>query len=119
MTWLINIVRNKAIDVQRSRKTERTTTVTLDEEAFEVLADEGQQPQRLLASSLLRLRIDGCMATLNANQRQALALAYYRGLTHAEIAQELGAPLSTVKAWVRRGLERLHGCLLAVGVTLA
>ena len=40
MTWLINIVRNRAIDIQRSHQTERTTTVTLDEEAFEVLADE-------------------------------------------------------------------------------
>lgn len=120
MTWLINIVRNKAIDLQRSRKTERAaTTATLDEEALAVLADEAQQPQQLLESSLLRLQVDDCMATLNASQRQALALAYYRGLAHADIAEALDAPVSTVKSWVRRGLDRLRGCLLAAGVATA
>jgi RNA polymerase sigma-70 factor, ECF subfamily len=119
MTWLINIVRNKAIDFQRSRTTERATTGALDDEALAVQADEGQQPQRLFEASLLRLRIDDCMVSLNATQRQALALAYYRGLAHTEIAEALGAPLGTVKSWVRRGLERLHGCLVAAGVTTA
>ena len=56
------------------------------------------------------------MGQLSATQRQALALAYYQGLTHAEIAQALDAPLGTAKAWVRRGLEYLKNCLEAVGV---
>ena len=47
------------------------------------------------------------MAELGASQRQALALAYYRGMVHTEIAESLGAPLGTVKAWVRRGLDKL------------
>jgi len=116
MTWLINIVRNKAIDALRSDRTERASTSALDEEAMAVAADETQQPQALLERSLEALRITGCMGELGAPQRQALALAYYRGMVHTEIAEALGAPLGTVKAWVRRGLDRLKACLEAAGI---
>jgi RNA polymerase sigma-70 factor, ECF subfamily len=73
----------------------------------------------LLENSLARLRIDSCMGELGAAQRQALALAYYRGMVHTEIAESLGAPLGTVKAWVRRGLDKLKGCLESAGVRAA
>ena len=116
MTWLINIVRNKAIDALRSGSTERGSTFALDDEALQVAADEEQQPQRLFDANLARLKIDGCMADLSAQQRQALALAYYHGLVHTEIAQALHAPLGTAKAWVRRGLDRLKSCLESAGV---
>jgi RNA polymerase sigma-70 factor (ECF subfamily) len=116
MTWLINIVRNKAIDSVRSGRTERGATENLDDEGMDVADDEALQPQRLLADSLLRVRIDRCMEELNAAQRQALALAYYRGMVHTEIAEALHAPLGTAKAWVRRGLEKLKDCLQAAGV---
>jgi len=116
MTWLINVVRNKAIDSLRSGKSERAATRELDDEAMAAAADETQQPLALLERSLERLRITGCMGELGASQRQALALAYYRGMVHTEIAQALGAPLGTAKAWVRRGLDKLRACLEAAGV---
>ena len=116
MTWLINIVRNKAIDALRSGRSERASTQAFDEEALAVEADAMQQPQVLFERSLEKLRITGCMGGLGAPQRQALALAYYRGMVHTEIAEALGAPLGTVKAWVRRGLDRLKDCLEAAGV---
>ena len=116
MTWLINIVRNRAIDVARSGKTERATTGVFDEEALQVPDDDALEPQQLLSQSLTKAHVDGCMASLNASQRQALALAYYRGMVHTDIAQALNAPLGTVKAWVRRGLDRLKDCLLAAGI---
>ena len=119
MTWLINIVRNKAIDTLRSGKTERGSTFALDDEAMQVAADESQQPQHLLDQSLVKLKIDGCMAGLGAQQRQALALAYYSGMVHTEIAEALHAPLGTAKAWVRRGLDKLKSCLEAAGVQAA
>ena len=119
MTWLINIVRNRAIDALRSGKTERGSTVALDDDAMNIAADEAQQPQQLLDESLARLKIDGCMAGLGASQRQAIALAYYRGMVHTEIAAALGAPLGTVKAWVRRGLDKLKSCLEAAGMSAA
>ena len=119
MTWLINIVRNRAIDALRSGKTERGSTIALDEEALQVAGDERQQPPHLLDDSLTRLKIDGCMSGLGAQQRQALALAYYSGMVHTEIADALNAPLGTAKAWVRRGLDKLKGCLEAAGVQSA
>jgi RNA polymerase sigma-70 factor, ECF subfamily len=119
MTWLINIVRNRAIDALRSGKTERGSTIALDEEALQVAADERQQPPQLLDDSLTRLKIDSCMASLGAQQRQALALAYYSGMVHTQIADALNAPLGTAKAWVRRGLDKLKGCLEAAGVQSA
>lgn len=119
MTWLINVVRNKAIDKRRSGRTERETTVELDDAVMTLAGDPAQQPQALLDGSLTRARIDACMAGLAPAQRQALALAYYRGLVHTEIAETLGAPLGTVKAWVRRGSDKLRACLQAAGVTAA
>ena len=116
MTWLINIVRNKAIDALRSGKTERASTLALDEESMAVAANEMQQPHALLERSLTALRIRDCMGDLGAPQRQALALAYYRGMVHTEIAEALGAPLGTVKTWVRRGLDRLKDCLEGAGL---
>ena len=117
MTWLINIVRNKAIDTLRSGKTERSTTVALDDEGMDVAGDESLQPQQLLDDSLVKVNIDRCMSELNPSQRQALALAYYKGMVHTDIAEALNAPLGTAKAWVRRGLDKLKSCLEAAGVT--
>jgi RNA polymerase sigma-70 factor (ECF subfamily) len=119
MTWLINIVRNKAIDKLRSGKGERAATVELDDEAMQVADESTPAPHQLLEESLMRSHIDGCMAGLAAAQRQAIALAYYRGLVHTEIAEILGAPLGTVKAWVRRGVDKLKTCLETAGVTAA
>ncbi len=116
MTWLINIVRNQAIDRLRTGRAERASTTTLDDDALTVPDAPERQPQRLIEQSLERAQVQQCMAGLSAGQRQALALAYYQGLVHTEIADALGTPLGTVKAWVRRGLDRLRGCLQSVGV---
>jgi RNA polymerase sigma-70 factor, ECF subfamily len=118
MTWLINIVRNKAIDTLRSGAGERRSTGALDDEehALEVGADAALEPQQMLDASLIRAHIDACMAALSAQQRQALSLAYYKGLVHSEIAEQMGAPLGTAKAWVRRGLDKLKECLGTRGV---
>jgi RNA polymerase sigma-70 factor, ECF subfamily len=117
MTWMINIVRNKSIDALRSGKTERAANVELDDEALNVAGDDAAEPQRLFDASLTKGHIDGCMGGLSAAHRQALALAYYRGMVHTEIAAALNAPLGTVKGWVRRGLDQLRACLETAGVS--
>ncbi|MBA4177871.1 MAG: RNA polymerase subunit sigma-24 [Leptothrix sp. (in: Bacteria)] len=116
MTWLINIVRNKAIDRQRVGAGLRSAQVVLDDEATQVPDEAEREPQQLVHSAFVRAHIDSCMDSLAAGQRQALALAFFRGLAHAEIAETMGAPLGTVKAWVRRGGDRLRDCLRAAGV---
>jgi RNA polymerase sigma-70 factor (ECF subfamily) len=56
-------------------------------------------------------RLNGCLEHLDDKQRQSVMLAYFQGLSHSELATQLSAPLGTVKAWVRRGLDKLKGCL--------
>jgi RNA polymerase sigma-70 factor (ECF subfamily) len=109
MTWMTTIVRNKTLDVVRQNK---NMELSLDdtETHFDV-ADESGDPLALFDRACHQMRIAHCMQTLNPAQRQALALAYYQGLSHGELAQHMETPLGTIKAWVRRGLERMKHCL--------
>lgn len=114
MTWLISVVRNKALDWLRHVKLadESTAFMTDDEEDFmHQIADESAGPHELFSQAAEKLRLQHCMAALESTQRQCVALAYYNGLSHAELAAHFQAPLGTVKAWVRRGLEKLKKCL--------
>jgi len=72
----------------------------------------------LSASGSHALQIAGCLGGLDGSYRQSLALAYYQGLSHSEVAAQMGAPLGSVKAWIRRGLEKLKACLQAQGLVL-
>jgi RNA polymerase sigma-70 factor, ECF subfamily len=114
MTWLISIVRNKALDHLRAGQ--RHVADSLDETEDEEhegrqVADDRPNPMQLLLQAADALAIRGCMDALDASPRQCLALAYYHGLSHSEVAEHIAAPLGSVKAWVRRGLERLKKCL--------
>lgn len=112
MTWLITIVRNKALDVVRSAAARRETEMPVDEEGQAMdVADDRPNPLSLLEQAADALGIRRCMAALDAAHRQCLALAYYHGMSHSEVAEHVNAPLGSVKAWIRRGLERLKTCL--------
>jgi RNA polymerase sigma-70 factor (ECF subfamily) len=56
-------------------------------------------------------RLNACLEQLKEQQRQIIALAYFKGMTHEELAQQTETPLGTVKTWIRRGLEQLKRCL--------
>jgi RNA polymerase sigma-70 factor, ECF subfamily len=114
MTWLISIVRNRALDVVRSAavRHEAPMPTTEDGEPVE-LADERPGALALLMEGAEALAIRGCLEALDAAHRQSLALAFYHGMSHSEVAAHLQAPLGSVKAWVRRGLDRLKKCLEA------
>ena len=112
MTWLISIVRNKALDVVRSAPVRHETPSKLnaDGEAADI-PDERPTPLQLLTQATDSLAIRGCMEALDASHRQCLALAYYHGMSHSQVAAHMRAPLGSVKAWLRRGLERLKACM--------
>ncbi|AYQ28641.1 MULTISPECIES: RNA polymerase sigma factor [unclassified Polaromonas] len=123
MTWLIAIVRNKALDAWRSRARRKETGLPnsgeigeVDEEDTETTATPAPSAAQLFEQATQALHIEGCMNALEGSHRQSLALAYYQGLSHTEVAAQMGAPLGSVKAWIRRGLEKLKGCLAAQGV---
>lgn len=114
LTWLTSIVRNRCLDQLRRREVD---TVTLDdEEQGMMFADDRPNPMELLLSGADALAVKTCVEGLEAGQKQAIALAFYQGLSHSELALHLREPLGTVKSWVRRGLERLKACLDGAGL---
>lgn len=115
MTWLISVVRNKALDHLRKFKRETETTDSVDagvEGQVDAIADHAD-PHELFSAATEALVLRRCVAQLDPPQRQSLALAFYDGLSHSELAEHLRVPLGTAKAWVRRGLERLRKCIEA------
>ena len=123
MTWLIAVVRNKALDALRLRTRRKEDAYTPDDDdpvdhASDAGGGTGATPSamQLLEKASQALHIDGCMNALEGSHRQSLALAYYQGLSHSEVAAQMGAPLGSVKAWIRRGLEKLKTCLASQGV---
>jgi RNA polymerase sigma-70 factor (ECF subfamily) len=122
MTWLMAVARNKALDALRSSRADRQHCVRPAARAGDDGDDGGDADlpdhadacagpldQLLQAVDARQLRC--CLERLEPPQRQAIALAFYDGLTHAELALHMKQPLGTVKAWVRRGLDRLKRCL--------
>ena len=112
LTWLTSIVRNRCLDLVR-RRTLDTVSLTRDDgddEEIEIAAD-GPTPVELLLQGAAARSVRDCVNALEGAQKQAIALAFYQGLTHAELARHLRQPLGTVKSWIRRGLEHLRRCL--------
>lgn len=108
LIWLMAIVRHRAIEQlrQRRRRALETFAEPLDEEALQI--PDPSQPQ---AVDHLAHAIQECLRRLSAEQSRAIALAFFHGLSHEELAAHLRTPLGTVKSWVRRGLLQLKGCL--------
>lgn len=118
MTWLMAVARNKALDALRSSRADRQHCVRPtgsddddDDSDLPDRADAGAGPLEQLLQAVDAQQLRCCLERLEPAQRQAIALAFYDGLTHAELALHMNQPLGTVKAWVRRGLDRLKRCL--------
>jgi len=107
MTWLINIVRNRAIDALRAQRSRQRINVPMDDSLAETVVDLAPRPEQQLQRAHAESRIAAGLSDLSRNERQAVALVIYRGMTHADIAAHCHVPLSTAKTWVRRGLMRL------------
>ena len=117
MTWLTSVARNRAIDSLRRRQTEPqtvSTTLGTDDDPDDMLqyqASDAPGPLELLARAGEAHALTACLGELSGEQQQSLALAFYQGLSHAEVAAHLRQPLGTVKSWLRRGLQALKACL--------
>ena len=116
LTWLTSIARNRAIDSLRRSNTQpqlQTNFSTTDEETdvYDTVADDAPGPLDLLSRASDARALSTCMQTLSAQQRQSVALAFFDGLSHAEVATNMRQPLGTVKSWVRRALLSLKSCL--------
>lgn len=102
--WLMGIARNRAIDLLRSRSHQ----ARLREQQSLSSATPASSERDAADVTVLRRAVASALESLSAVQRQAIELAYYGGLTQAEIAQQLDEPLGTVKSRTREAMERLR-----------
>ncbi len=104
-TWLMTLVHRRAVDLVR--REDRRKTDVLDEAP--VAAGETTDEQAAVREE--RRRVQGALTQLPPDQREALELAYYGGLTQSELAERLGVPLGTVKSRMFAGLAKLRDLL--------
>src|SRR2546423_8338859 len=109
-SWTLGIVRNRAIDALR-RASGPAPKLDLDDEVLL----EGRAAAELTDSEVIRRdvaeRVRGALGELPQEQSQVIALAYFGGFSHSEIASMLGAPLGTIKGRMRLGLAKTRGTL--------
>jgi len=107
MTWLMTIVRHRAIDQRRRRACVADSRNESEEALLGLAAGPSDRADRGAELGALQRCLDG----LEDQPRRAVLLAYAYGFTHEELAERLNAPAGTVKSWIRRSLERLKRCL--------
>lgn len=105
-TWILSMVRNRCIDVMRARKrrpvqplAEGLDPPDTSDVPAEAVSNVDAQAARL------------ALEALPPDQKQAIELAYFAGLSHSEIAAQLAAPIGTVKGRIRLGLDRLRNLM--------
>lgn len=112
-TWIVTIARSRALD--RLRALRRAPTVSVDDEAiFVAEAKSADNPEQEAWVGEQAALVRQALATLPREQREALAFAYYRGLSQTEIAEQLGEPLGTIKTRIRLGMMKLREQLQAL-----
>ncbi|MCM8857826.1 MAG: sigma-70 family RNA polymerase sigma factor [Candidatus Thiodiazotropha sp.] len=108
LTWMSAIVRNQALDLLRKRKRE---VMESNDSGLPEQIDGALLPLEGLTRTDDGKRLGNCLEQLKEQQRQVIALAYFKGLTHDELAAYTETPLGTIKTWIRRGLDQLRRCL--------
>ena len=104
-TWLLTLVHRRAVDLVRREERRRTEVLEGRDEAAGGPADEA------VWLRFERERVQGALARLPDQQREALELAYYGGFTQSELAERLGQPVGTIKSRMFTGLSRLRELL--------
>lgn len=125
LTWMTTIVRYRAIDLMRKRRTgggrERLTPIDPDDaeldfpEAADTADADGSSPLSSAIANEDSRRLERCMKRLSEEQKRSVALAFFHGLTHRELSECLAEPLGTIKSRLRRSLARLKECLTNLG----
>lgn len=108
--WLMTILRNAAIDRRRGRFRREQTDVPLADVAYS-LESHADDPFAHASATLDAESIRHSLTNLPREQRQVIELAFFNGLTHVEVAEQVGSPLGTVKGRMRLGLTKLRTLL--------
>jgi RNA polymerase sigma-70 factor, ECF subfamily len=107
LAWMATIARNRALDEVR-----RVHPGSLEDlpEYFEPVADDIDPLAARERSEGLAALLD-CLKALGEEKREAVLLAYYRGLSREALAKRFGRPVPTIKTWLHRSLAQLRDCL--------
>lgn len=108
--WLLTVVRSRAIDWLRARKARRADMQQDLEEVFD-LRDLRKNPEEASLDAGRSRVIRDAMAELPDEQKRAIEMTYFSGLSHSEIALQDGLPIGTVKTRIRLGMMRLRELL--------
>jgi len=103
--WVLTVVLRRAIDIARDQG--RHATRRASDEALVVLPSADNVADQA-GARLDAVHVRNALAALPDTQREAITLAYYGGLTHTEIAEQLGVPVETVKGRMRLGMAKLR-----------
>ncbi|MDX2153253.1 MAG: sigma-70 family RNA polymerase sigma factor [Bryobacteraceae bacterium] len=104
--FVLTVARNRGIDYLRSREHRLAgKSVAIPADDHPVLAVEGASA---LEQQQLVRRVRGALEALSPSHRTVIELAYFGGLSHSEMSEQLGQPLGTVKTWVRNALRVLR-----------
>jgi RNA polymerase sigma-70 factor, ECF subfamily len=107
--WLIMLARTRAIDRFRAGLAERGKIEDLDVASF--FSSEDPTPDQEIEVHQRQQQVRQALTLLSSEQREAIALGYFYGLSQSEIAEKLGLPLGTVKTRMRLGMIKLREAL--------
>ncbi len=110
-TWILTLVHRRAVDLVRREDRRRGEPL---ESAPEPTAPATAEDEATLGFQ--RRLVQEALAQLSPEQRQALELGYYGGLSQSELAEQLGQPLGTIKSRMFSGLSRLRDLLAEAGL---
>jgi RNA polymerase sigma-70 factor, ECF subfamily len=113
--WLTLLVRSRAVDRLRTAASKRDRESLSIAEDWD-LASHDPLPDTTTIFNQERTLIKSAVQRLPGDQRQAVELAFYSGLTHVEIASELGVPLGTIKTRIRAAMDKLRISLTQGGL---
>lgn len=110
-SWLLTLVHHKAVDAVRRESAIRRRTVPAAEDGEEWSTAPGPGADQAALGAVVAGQVRDALGRLPAEQREALALAYYGGYTQREVATLTGVPLGTVKSRMFTGVQRLRSVL--------
>lgn len=118
-TWLLRIAHNLALNEVRRRQSRPIIAQDVELEDVSARLPDTTVENDPVSSTWMRERaviIQGALAQLPASQRRAIELAFYQGLSQAEVAATEGDPLGTVKSRIRMGMRHLRELLAEAGI---
>jgi RNA polymerase sigma-70 factor, ECF subfamily len=113
--WIVMVTRTRAIDHLRARRARPDLDRAVDTAAVPAIQSGGRDPEAVTLSAEEARIVRSALEALPEAQQSLIALAYYEGLTHTEIAERTGVPLGTVKTRLRTAMMTLRDKLKGVG----